>query len=1026
VAICENCGHENPAGARFCNECAAPLATAPATREQRKTVTVLFCDVTGSTALGERLDPESLRRVLARYFETARTVVERHGGTVEKFIGDAVMAVFGVPQVHEDDALRAIRAAVELREALSPLNAELERDYGTTLSVRLGINTGEVVTGTEERLATGDAVNVAARLEQAAPAGEILLGPETLSLVRGSVTVEPLGGLELKGKAEPLAASRLVSLDDEAPTRRHGVAMVGRDRQLRLLHGAFENVASERACSLFTVLGPAGVGKSRLVFEFLHSVEDATIVRGRCLSYGEGITYWPVVEVVKALGDHAEWVDDVARVALEGLLGQVDSGATPGELAWAFRKLLEAHAAERPVVCLFDDIQWGEETFLDLVEHVADLSRGVPILLLCMARPELLDRRPTWGGGMLNATNVLLEPLSEEETDELIERLRGGAAEDAGLQARIRRAAGGNPLFVEEMVELVAHAAGGEVAVPPTIQALLAARLDQLHPSERIVLEHGSVEGELFHRGAVAALGDGDAQVDSRLVALVRKDLVRPEQAQLAGEDGYRFRHLLIRDAAYEALPKATRADLHARFASWLEGRGGDLVELDEIVGYHLEQAFRYRSELGPVGDDDRRSAARAGELLARAGRRAFDRGDRIAAASLLRRATELLPEPDPRHVLALLELGHCLTETADDLQGSRVAFERAAAEAEALGRDDLRIRTALELAYLGTYLADDLDAERSTALAVEAIELLARAQDAEGMARAWLLRGLTHWTAGRWDDMVEPLEQAVVYSRRAGRRSTEREALTFLYAAMMFGSTPVTDGIRRGYELLDTVTDSRDLQGWALRVIGTLLGLDGQYDEARELLEQARAIFSEHGNRIAVEALAFSAAPLELRAGDAVASEREARAGFEIAEQLGDRGRLPNLSSILADALLEQGRIDEAERYAEFGRDAAQIGDVSGQAFTRMAVARVLARRGKTVEAVELARESVALMANTQEILTRPWLLTRQAEVLDLAGLLDEAAAALREAIELWELKGATAEVQLAQERLAALEAGT
>jgi tetratricopeptide (TPR) repeat protein len=291
-------------------------------------------------------------------------------------------------------------------------------------------------------------------------------------------------------------------------------------------------------------------------------------------------------------------------------------------------------------------------------------------------------------------------------------------------------------------------------------------------------------------------------------------------------------------------------------------------------------------------------------------------------------------------------------------------------------------------------------------------------------MARAWLLRGLTHWTAGRWDDMVEPLEQAVAYSRSAGRRSTEREALTFLYAAMMFGSTPVTDGIRRGYELLDTVTDSRDLQGWALRVIGTLLGLDGQYDEARELLEQARAIFSEHGNQIAVEALAFSAAPLELRAGDAVASEREARAGFDIAEQLGDRGRLPNLSSILADALLEQGRIDEAERYAEFGRDVAQIGDVSGQAFTRMAVARVLARRGKTVEAVELARGSVALMADTQEILTRPWLLTREAEVLDLAGLSDEAAAALREAIELWELKGASAEVRLAQERLAALEA--
>jgi class 3 adenylate cyclase/tetratricopeptide (TPR) repeat protein len=1027
VAICANCGHENPEGARFCNACAAPLGTAsPGTREQRKTVTVLFCDVTGSTALGERLDPESLRRVLARYFETAKAVVERHGGTVEKFIGDAVMAVFGVPQVHEDDALRAVRAAAQLRDALEPLNAELERDYGTTLSVRIGINTGEVVTGTEERLATGDAVNVAARLEQAAQPSEILLGPETLSLVRGSVTVEPVTPLELKGKAEPLAAFRLVSLDDEAPTRRHGVAMVGRDRQLRMLRGAFENVASERACSLFTVLGPAGVGKSRLVFEFLQSVEDATIVRGRCLSYGEGITYWPVVEVVKALGDHAERVDDVARAALDGLLGQVDSGATPGELAWAFRRLLEAHAAEQPVVCLFDDIQWGEETFLDLVEHVADLSRGAPILVLCMARPELLDRRPTWGGGMLNAANVLLEPLSEDETDELIERLLEGAPADEKLQARIRRGAAGNPLFVEEMVELVTHATDGDVTIPPTIQALLAARLDQLDPSERVVLEHGSVEGELFHRGAVAALGEADSQVDSRLVALVRKDLVRPERPQLAGEDGYRFRHLLIRDAAYEALPKATRADLHARFAVWLEGKGSELVELDEIVGYHLEQSFLYRSELGPLRDDDRRIAERAGELLGRAGRRALDRGDRTAAAILLRRATDLLPEPDAQHVLTLLDLGRCLLETADDLRGSRTAFERASQEAAALGRDDLELRTQLELQYLGTYIDDDVQAEKSEALALQAIDVLARDSDDEGLARAWFLLAISRWTAGRWDEMVEPLENSAEHARRARHRSMEREPVMYLNAALMFGLTPVADGIRRGYELLETVSDSRDLQGWTLRTIGTLRGLEGQFDEARELLEQARAIFKEHGNKISLAALAFSTGPLEVRAGDPVAAERELRAALDIVEELGDRGRIPNLGSILVDALLEQGRLDEAEHWAHVASDAVQTGDVSGDAFTRMAVARVLARRGKTVEAVELARESVALMADTQEILTRPWLLTREAEVLELAGLADEAAAALRESIELWELKGATAEVRLAQQRSAALEART
>jgi class 3 adenylate cyclase/tetratricopeptide (TPR) repeat protein len=1025
VPVCANCGHDNPAGARFCNECAAPLAAAPAAREQRKTVTVLFCDVTGSTALGERLDPESLRRVLARYFETARTVVERHGGSVEKFIGDAVMAVFGVPQVHEDDALRAVRAAAQLRDALEPLNDELRRDYGTTLTLRLGVNTGEVVTGTEERLATGDAVNVAARLEQAAPPGEILLGAETLGLLRHAVTVEPLPPLELKGKAEPLRAYRLLSVDLEQPTRRLGVAMVGRERQLQLLRGAFENIASERSCHLFTVLGPAGVGKSRLVSEFLQTIEDATVVRGRCLSYGEGITYWPVVEVVKQLGDQAPLVDEVARRALDGLLGQADAAATPDQIAWAFRKLLEAHAAEKPVVCLFDDIQWGEETFLDLVAHVADLSRGLPILLLCMARPELLDRRPTWGGGMLNATSVLLEPLSEPETDELIARLLEGAAPDAQLQTRIRRAAGGNPLFVEEMVELVGHSSDGDVSVPPTIQALLAARLDQLDPSERAVLERGSVEGELFHRGAVAALGEADAQLDSRLTALVRKDLVRPERPQLAGEDGYRFRHLLIRDAAYEALPKATRADLHERFAAWLEARGPDLVELDEIVGYHLEQSFRYRSELGPVTEDDRRAAGRAGELLARAGRRAHDRGDRGAAANLLERSAGLLPEPDPRHVLTLLDLGRGLTETADDLRASRRAFERAAAEADVLERDDLRLKAQLELSYVRMLTDPSLQTGERETLARDAIEVLERDRDDEGLARAWFLLAMAEWSQARWDRMLEPLDSSIEHARRAGNRSMELEALTFVLAALAFGSTPVREGVRRGREILASVPDSRDLQGWALRIVGTLLALEGRFGEGRGLLEQARAIFSEHGNKLALAVLGFSTGPLELRAGDPVAAEREFRAALDLIQQIGHRGGVPNLAALLADALLEQGRVDEAEQYVQVAREAAQTGDVSGGAFWRMAAARLLARRGRTDEALTLAFESITLMAGTEELLTRPWLLVRQAEVLELAGREAEAAAALREAIDLWELKGALAEVRGARERLGAVEAG-
>src|ERR687895_588823 len=520
MRICPACGHENSDRAKFCEECAAPLDVAPAAREHRKTVTVIFCDVTGSTALGESTDPEALRALLARYFERMNRVVERHGGTVEKFIGDAVMAVFGVPQVHEDDALRACRAAVEMRDAFPELG----------INGRIGVATGKVVTGTAGRLATGDAVNVAARLEQAAAPGEILLGEPTLELVRDAVEAEAVEPLTLKGKANPVPAFRLLAVAGEGE-RRHASRFVGRARELAALAEAWEESCSEPSCRLVTVVGDAGVGKTRLVSGFLAD---------------------------------------------------------------------------------FEDIHWAEETFLDLVEHVALLSSGSSILLVCLARPELTERCPQW------PLALRLEPLPEADAhallpDTLAEELRG----------RISRAAGGNPLFLTEMVAMV-RASEGEVAVPPTLHALLHARLDQLEQPERQVLERGAVEGEVFHRGAVRALST-DRQVTPRLAALVRRELIRPDRTQLPADDAFRFRHLLIRDAAYEALPKATRADLHERFAVWLDQKGTELVELDEILGYHLEQAVRYKQELGRPDLD---LAERASERLAAAGRRALWRGD--------------------------------------------------------------------------------------------------------------------------------------------------------------------------------------------------------------------------------------------------------------------------------------------------------------------------------------------------------------------------------------------------------------
>jgi class 3 adenylate cyclase len=467
VAVCASCGAENREGARFCDACGSPLEAGARTREVRKTVTVVFCDVTGSTELGESTDPEALRALLARYFERMKGIVEAHGGSVEKFIGDAVMAVFGVPVAHEDDALRACRAAIEMRDAFPELG----------IAGRIGVNTGKVVTGTEERLATGDAVNVAGRLEQAAQPGEVLLGEATLRLVRDVVEVGAQRSLELKGKSEPVAAYPLSAVGGDFE-RRFATPMVGRENELLRLRAVFDQAVRDRSCQLFTVLGSAGVGKSRLAAEFLDRL-DAHVVRGRCLSYGEGITYWPVLEILKQLGSLPE--GDAAR-PLRSLLGEADASGSAEEIAWGFRKLLEQEAQTQPLVCLLDDLHWAEQTLLDLVEHVADLSRGAPILLLCMARPELLERRPSWGGGKWNATAVLLEPLDAAETDQLLGELGEVPAE---LRERIVQVAEGNPLFLEEMLALVRDSGSETVEVPPTIQALLAARLDQLDAPER-------------------------------------------------------------------------------------------------------------------------------------------------------------------------------------------------------------------------------------------------------------------------------------------------------------------------------------------------------------------------------------------------------------------------------------------------------------------------------------------------------------------------------------------------------------
>ena len=645
MTACPSCGRENADDARFCSACGALLVAAEVAREQRKVVTVLFCDLVGSTALGESTDPEVVRAWLGRTFEDLRTILERHGGSVEKFAGDAVMAVFGVPAAHEDDALRAARAATEMREAVAA--------HG--LEARIGINTGEVVVGGErETLVTGDAVNVAARLEQAAASGEILIGDGTRRLVRDAVDVDPVEPLSLKGKSEPVAAYRLLDVrGDVAPLARHlDIPLVGRARERQRLWRDYEDAVADPACHLFTLLGPAGIGKSRLVADFLERVGDsADVLRGRCLSYGEGITYWPLVDILTSIG-----VDPDSVI-----------GTSPAETQLAFRRLLEGRAGERPQVVVIDDLQWSEPVFLELVEHIADLSRGVPIFLLVVARTELLDVRPEWGGGKLNAASLLLEPLDPDECTELMDRIGASAPLAADLRAKITVASAGNPLFVEEMLAMVReHGGNGEIAVPPTIHALLQARIDSLDGDVRLVLERGAIEGEMFHRGSVAELAPDTVRpaVESHLQTLVRKELIRSTPPTFPRDEGFRFRHLLIRDAAYESLPKSTRAELHERFADWLSTH--DLVERDEIVGYHLEQAQRYRAELDRSDPGLAELARRASARLATAGEGALERGDFNAGRSLYARATAQLPDGDEARLALAPEFADALFESGD------------------------------------------------------------------------------------------------------------------------------------------------------------------------------------------------------------------------------------------------------------------------------------------------------------------------------------------------------------------------
>jgi class 3 adenylate cyclase/tetratricopeptide (TPR) repeat protein len=1014
MVICANCGAENREGARFCDACGRSVALAEAAEPFRKTVTVLFSDVVGSTSLGEQLDPEALSHVMTQYFGVMRPIIESHGGTLAKFVGDAVFAVFGIPTLHEDDALRAVRAAVEMRTELGRMNPELQRRFGVTISIRTAVNTGAVAgVGLlpDRNFVAGDTANVAARLQQLAEGGDILLSERTYRLIRHAADAELLPPAELRGKTQPLTVYRLREVRSaDALPRRLQAPIIGRERERRLLADAWERVASERTPRLFTLLGAAGVGKSRLTDEFLASLDGADVVRGHCLSYGNGITFWPVVEIlVQLLGKEPAarleelGVDTVAAERIASLLGRRSEASSVDDLFWAVRKTLEATAARTPLIVLLDDVHWGEEAFLDLVEHVADWSGEVPILLLCLARPDLLERRPAWVSARPNATSLLLEPLSLEESERFFDGL--GGRSDERLRRRILAAADGNPLFLEEMVAMVEE--GGDVDVlPPTIHALLAARLDQLPPGERAVLERAAIEGQVFHWGALRALLPGEPELSARLQGLIRKELLRHERPQFEGEDAFRFRHLLIRDAAYEALPKRTRAELHERFARWLNQHGAALVEREELVGYHLEQSYRYATELGAADAHALEVAVRAADLLTVAGRRALARGDLAAAAGLLRRAAALLEIDPPRRLELLPELGRAFRFAGDPASAAAVLGE-AVELATATGDRRLILLSRVEHAFLRLYTDPDVETEDTIGVAEQALAVFEELGDEGALARAWALIGHANWLLCRGERMEDAFTRALKCTRRAGDPWEEGWILRMLALVYCHGPTPVEQAIALCEEILELGRGHAAIEVSTRAKIAGLEAMRGHFELARDLYLESRAVGEEFGVGPVLAALPNYSGPIELLAGDPEAAERELRAGCRALEELGETSVLSTSAALLARTLEHTGQLDEAEEHTVLSERNASRDDLASQTTWRGVRARVLARRGEFERAQQLAQEAVAIAERTDFLVWRGEALLDLGEVHRLA---DDSASFVRaanDALRLFEAKG-------------------
>ncbi|MEP7378519.1 MAG: AAA family ATPase [Chloroflexota bacterium] len=1009
-----------------------------APRPTRRIVTAVVVEVRARSTLDGQVDPEALGMLTSEYFREIKPIVERHGGTVDEFVGGA-LAVFGIPTLHEDDAVRAVRAASTIRDALSELDAEYQAKRGLAITFRIGISTGEVIAGDamNGNKMAGDTANAAARLAESGGPGEILLTQATSGLVRDAVSFELVDPITLDVKS-PKSTYRLLSVSAHVSgghARRLLAPLVGREREIGRLHEAYRTAIVDRACQLFTLLGAAGVGKSRLVVEFLGSVSsEATVLKGRCLPYGEGITYWALREIVNMAAGIGE--SDTPATALSKLEGMVSDerdglhiaarvasaiglsadAAPQEEIFWATRKLLEHVGRRRPLVVLVEDIHWAEPAFLDLLEHVVDLARDVPLVVLCPARPDLLDKRPGWGGGKVNATSILLEPLAGDASDQLIDALPGGNALPPSLRKRILTVAEGNPLYLEEMLGMLidegvlantdgswrVHGEVDTVRVPPTIRALLAARLDQLPVTERAIAECASVVGRVFEQDAVSELAPHAirAGVARGLMALVRKELVRPERSDLVAGDTFKFRHLLIRDAAYEALPKADRAQLHERFADWLERAADDrLSEHVEIIAYHLEQAHRYRVDLGEDDAVLMPLAARAAEFLVRSGEPALGRGDLSAALDLFRRATAIL-DPGNAWAEAAMLLG-----VVEGLLGDGAAgiahLDEVVALASSEGNESLEWRARVARANITFFIGEPADSD----MVEHAIEVFGRLGETNGLAGAWLLFAF-HAGASGDPRQAEGAANALEYARAASNKHIEARALLVLAGRLPYGPIPTSEAVVEGERLLDQAENNLRAAAIVRTYVSFVIAMRGDFDQARTMAVRARLMLEELGLvSDAAWARGVAGVLIEMLAGSYDTAEAELRASYPVLETLGKTRIASSVAASLAETLVLQGKPDEAERLV-IDASTKPLDDYDPEIRWLRARARLQAHHHDFGEAERLARAAVELSIGTDDINMQADCLIVLAHVLKAGGQMPEARAALYEALTRYDQK--------------------